>query len=374
MKVVVCGGHVTCALAVIEELKKRQGIEIFFLGRLHPMEGDNSLGLEYQLISSAGIPFYPIITGRLQRKFTRYTIPSLFKIPIGFFQSLGFFLKIKPDVVCSFGSYLAVPPVLAAWFLRIPVITHEQTTVSGLSNKIIAKFAKIVAVSWTSSLSHFPQNKVILTGNPIREEVFKSQGQDKISTASKDKLPMIYITGGNQGAHVINEAVQQILPTLLERWEVVHQCGDSQAYKDYDALVEEASKLPEWLQKHYHLEKFVTGDDIGYILNKADLIVTRSGANIVTEIAALGKSALFIPLPYSYGGEQHQNAKLLVDAGVAEILPQSQLAGEKLLVSIWEMMENLPKYQKNSDQAKSLVRLDAAQKLADEIAKLGSRL
>ncbi len=175
MKVVICGGHVTCALAVIEELKKHPRMEIFFLGRLHPMEGDSSLGLEYQLISAAGIPFYPLITGRLQRKFTRYTIPSLFKIPIGFFQALFLLLKIKPDVICSFGSYLAVPPVLVGWFLQIPIITHEQTTVSGLSNKIIAKFAKIIAVSWPSSLSHFPPNKVILTGNPIRKEILHPQ-------------------------------------------------------------------------------------------------------------------------------------------------------------------------------------------------------
>ncbi len=186
-------------------------------------------------------------------------------------------------------------------------------------------------------------------------------------------MPTIYITGGNQGAHVINEAVKEILPTLLEHWEVIHQSGDSQIYKDYDSLVEEVSKLPECLQKHYHLKKFVTNDDIGYVLNDADLIVSRAGANIVTELAALGKIALFIPLPYSYGGEQHKNAQMLVETGTAEILPQSQLNGEKLLVSILEMMENLEKYQKNAPQARSLVRLDAAQKLAEEIIQLGTK-
>src|SRR3989338_10028183 len=148
MKVAITGGHLTPSLAVIEELLKRDNVEIVYLGRKSTMEGDSAQSIESKTIQSLGIKFYPLTSGRLQRRITRYTLTSLLKIPFGFWQANKILKDIKPDVILSFGGYLALPVVIAAKFQGIKIITHEQTVVVGLANRIIAKFADLVAVSW----------------------------------------------------------------------------------------------------------------------------------------------------------------------------------------------------------------------------------
>ena len=189
MKIVIVGGHLSPALAVIEKLK---GEDVSYIGRKHVFEGDKALSLEYQEIEKLRLPFYVLLTGRLQRRFTKHTIPSLAKIPFGFFQSLAILRKIKPDVVLGFGSYLFLPVAAASKLLGIPVVMHEQTLEAGFSNKLISKFAKKVCISWKSSDSFFPKDKVILTGNPLREDIINIKKIKK----TENKIPLIYITGG----------------------------------------------------------------------------------------------------------------------------------------------------------------------------------
>jgi len=129
MKILVTGAHFTPAVAVIEEFKKRPNIEIVYIGRNTTREGDTSPSIESQVLPDLGIKFIPIITGRLQKDFTLFTIPSLLKIPIGFMQALFFILGEKPDVILSFGGYVAVPLVFIGWLFSIPIIVHEQTLV-----------------------------------------------------------------------------------------------------------------------------------------------------------------------------------------------------------------------------------------------------
>lgn len=140
-KIVITGGHLTPALAVMEKLRE-QGWQIVFFGRQHALEGDSSVSVEYQTITKLGISFISLTAGRLQRSFTRYTVFSFLKIPIGFIQSFYYLIKFKPTVILSFGGYVALPVALAGWMLKIPIVTHEQSVVPGLANKIIFKFAK----------------------------------------------------------------------------------------------------------------------------------------------------------------------------------------------------------------------------------------
>ncbi|MFZ5366434.1 MAG: UDP-N-acetylglucosamine--N-acetylmuramyl-(pentapeptide) pyrophosphoryl-undecaprenol N-acetylglucosamine transferase [Patescibacteria group bacterium] len=357
-RIVICGGHLTPAQAVIEELKKEDRWQIYYFGRKYAMEGKRVPSAESKIIPLLGIKFIPIAAGRLQRKFTRFTIPSLLRVPLGFFQSLYWLLKIRPLVICSFGGYVSVPVVLAGWLLRIPILTHEQTTVFGLASKINSFFASKIAVSFPESLKFFPKEKVILTGNPIRQEIFKIRKPSHFPLRPSP-FPLIYITGGNQGAKVINRAVLEILPKLLGKYTIIHQCGEL----DYENL-----KLD--LRENYILTKYVGLEDIGWVLNKADLIVSRAGANIVCEIAALGKPALFIPIPWSYQDEQTKNAQMLVKAGIAEILPQKELTGPSLLNKISEMMANLEKYQRNAPEAKKLIKPDSSLKIVKELNDL----
>ncbi|MFH0863651.1 MAG: UDP-N-acetylglucosamine--N-acetylmuramyl-(pentapeptide) pyrophosphoryl-undecaprenol N-acetylglucosamine transferase [Candidatus Gottesmanbacteria bacterium] len=364
-KIVITGGHLTPAIAMIEKLKQ-QGWEIIFVGRKYALEGEKIVSVEYQTITKLGINFLPIVTGRLQRSLTRYTVFSLTKVPIGFFQSLYWLIKYKPKIILSFGSYVALPVALAGWILNIPIITHEQSVVPGMATKIISKLAKTICVSWVETMSYFPKDKTVLTGNPLRREIFrKIQISDSQYPISDDNLPLIYITGGSLGAQTINDVVIQILPKLLEKFRIIHQCGS----KDYGKLLTNSNLLPATHKNRYILTKYVEFLDIGWVLNNADLVISRSGANTVSELAALGKPALLIPLPWSGQQEQMKNAKILEQAGTAKILEQKNLDSESLSQCINSMIQDLQKYQDNSHQAKALISLNASEKISDIINK-----
>lgn len=367
-KIIITGGHLTPALAVIPILREN-GWEIIFLGRKYALEGDKTLSTEYRVIKELGINFVSLTTGRLQRNFSRYTLSSLLKIPIGLFQSFSILKKHKPDLILSFGGYLALPVAVTGWFLRIPIVTHEQSTVSGLANYLISKLADKICLSWRETEQNFPVRKIVYTGNPLRKEIF-TQTSGSGYNLSDEKLPLIYITGGNLGAHVLNEAVLTILPKLLQKYQVIHQCGETKTYQDYERLSSFVSHLPSHLQSRYFLKKYIDLKDIGWVLNRADLVISRSGANIVTELAALGKPAILIPLPWAGQNEQFENARLLEKAGTAIIFPQKDLEGGNFYPTIELFINNLDNYRANSQLAKKIIDFDAADKLVDVIEKV----
>jgi UDP-N-acetylglucosamine--N-acetylmuramyl-(pentapeptide) pyrophosphoryl-undecaprenol N-acetylglucosamine transferase len=364
MKICMTGGHITPALATVKELQNRGNHEIFFIGRKTATEGDRTPSIESQIVPQIGLKFFPIHPGRLQRRFSLYTIPSLLRTPYSFFESLGILLRESPNIVVSFGGYVALPVVIAAWCLQIPIITHEQTSVVGLANKIISYFATRVAVSFESSLKYFPPKKTVLTGNPIRPDIFQVKNRRLLITS---RHPIILVTGGNQGSHVINMAVAKILPKLLEKYIVIHQVGMAGVYNDYETFEEIKSKLPAKLAASYHLERFIGPDEFGAVLKSTDLAIARSGANAVVDFAANKVPAIFIPLPFATHDEQTKNARLLVDAGSAVILPQRELTPERLLGVTEMMIQNIRRYKKAATSAKKLIKLDAAKLLADEV-------
>ena len=206
MKIVITGGHHTSALPVIGELKKRDSsIDIHWFGHKHTLLGSKSETLEYREITSLDIPFYDLKAGKLYRTFNPI---RLLRIPYGVFQAFFLLLKTKPDVILSFGGYLAAPVVLAGWFLGIPSLTHEQTVVTGYSNKFISRFVKKIMISWKESAKYFPKDKVMYTGLPLRKEIFDTSSD---SFESENSFPTIYITAGKTGSHNINEATKEIL-------------------------------------------------------------------------------------------------------------------------------------------------------------------
>lgn len=334
-KIFITGGHFAPAKAVIDHL---YNWEVFYLGRKHAMEDNMALALEYQeLYKVSSIKYLELNTGRLQREFFVnfwQSVKALLKIPMGFMQSFYYLLRYRPNIVLSFGGYVALPVVINAWILDIPVITHEQTESMGLANKIIAFFAK--------KILKFPV---------IREEVIKVKVQNK---------NLIYITGGNQGSHVINLAVEKIIGDLVKKYQVIHQMGDS-SYHDF----EKAPKI-----KNYKVYKFLTGEESAKALAESKIIISRAGANTVNEIAFLGKPTVFIPIPWSSGDEQQKNAQKLVDLGMAEIIPQDQLSGKTLLKMIEKIEKNYDQYWQNAQKAKSLIDPNAAEKIVQEIEEI----
>lgn len=356
-KLVITGGHLTPALAVIKKLKKEGDWQILFIGRKQTMEGDRALSIESQIIPQLGVDFVSIDAGRIQRRFTpRHFLLALFKIPLGFFQALFYVAKFRPDVILSFGGYLAVPVVLAGWLFGIPIITHEQSVIPGLATRLITPFAKKIAVSWQETLKYFPKKKVVLTGNPVREEILQMSNVK----SQMSKVKTIYFTGGNQGSHVINEVVRKCLPELLKKYRVIHQCGTVEYYNDYE-------KLKAYSHPRYKLARWFDSKEVAEILKKTDLVVSRAGANIIFELAFLGKPAILIPLPS--GTEQLINAKILADIGLAKVLLQEKLTAKSLIQSIKSMMSDLEEYKKRGQRAKKLVKVDASEQLIEQVKK-----
>jgi len=356
------GGHFAPALAVIEKLPKN--IDVLVVGRKYVFEGDKSLSLEYQTATNLGIPFKPLTTGRLQRKFTRYTINSLLKIPVGLTQATSILAKYRPDVVLSFGGYVSVPITLAAFILRIPIVIHEQTLGAGVANKLVAKFAKKICISWEQSLSFFPLAKVILTGNPLRKEFIDG---DFKTRKSRENLPVLYVTGGSSGSHAINVLIEGCIEKLLCKYSVIHQSGETKKYNDFERLTKLQDKLPEELKKRYTLVKFIEPSKVADFLSIADLVISRSGMNTVTELLFFGKPSILIPLPYGQHQEQLKNALFIKKIGLSEIAEQNLLTPEKLLELVDKMFVKIDSYKKNAKSAKQLINRKAAQKIIEVV-------
>lgn len=365
-KIVIAGGHLTPALAVIEELQKRNNWEIFYFGRPFSTEGDKTPSLESKIIKDKGVKLITINFGRLQHNFTRYSLWAFLRIPWGFTLSFIHLIRLRPDLILSFGSYVGVTVVMAAWVLGIPVVIHEQTTVVGLANKVSSTLAKKILISWPQTLKTFPEQKTVLTGNPLRSEIFQPKAKIWEAFNFEAKLPLILVTGGNQGSHRINVAVEGILLKLLRQYNVFHQTGHLQSFGDYSRLLKTKEKLPADLKKRYQLRKYLTGEEWGTILNKADLVVSRAGINTISELLALGKPQLLIPIPWLPKDEQGQNAQMVKNEGLGEILPQEDLTPENLFLKIEKMMKNLKKYQPKTKQ----INLKASFKIVNELEKM----
>lgn len=365
MKILITGAHFTPAVATIEELKRKDGVEVVYVGRETTLEGDKTLSVESKVLPSLGVKFIPIIAGRLQRTFTVHTIPSLLKVPIGLLQALYIILSEKPDVILSFGGYVAVPVVIIGWLFSVPIIIHEQTFASGMANRICSVFADKIAVSF--EMSTFKGEKVILTGLPIRRDIIGiSRGVSLIHR----RLPIILVMGGNQGSHIINLALEGCLRELLKMAVVYHQTGDSK-YRDFERLeqLEKSGGLGERGER-YKVKKWI-GKEYGEILQEADLVISRAGVNTLTELAFLGKPALLIPISNS---EQNKNAKFFEGLGLVKVLPQSKLSGETLMENVRLLLDNLNSLKEKSKEIKKVIIPDAAKRLALETVLLGERL
>ncbi len=372
MKIIVTGTHFTPAQAVIKELKKSSNVYISYIGRNHTLEGDKSISTESIVLKKMDIKFIPLIAGRLRRVFSIYTLISLLKIPVGFVQSFFILLNEAPDVTLSFGGYVALPVVINSWLLSIPVIIHEQTIVSGISNSIGSLFANKIALSFKNNeLSH--NSKVFISGNPVREEVINPRGEMSseikkiVELSHKQKLPVILITGGNQGSHAINLVVEQSLEQLTKFGCVIHQTGDSK-YKDFETLTEVRKNLPN--PERYYVSKWIDENDFGWLLKNINLAVSRAGINTLIELGIAQVPVLIIPLPFIFKNEQVINAKYFKNLGLGEIIYQKDLDKEKFLEMVKQMLKS--KYQLKSE-AKDIFKKDAANILALETLLLGDR-
>lgn len=364
MKIVLIGGHFTPALAVIKKLP--EGTQVVFIGRASSFEGSKEKSLESSEMQRRGIKFYALTTARLQREISFKFFSSFFKLPKGFIQAMQILRSEKPDVVIGFGGYLSLPVGYAAFFLKIPLIIHEQTFNAGLANKMLAKIASRICISWETSLSQFPKEKTVLTGNPLL--IDSSGKKDSLFFKnSQSKLPILLVAGGSSGSHALNVLLENALPVLLNEWRVMHLTGDAKEYEDFARLEKYRNSLSEPLANNYEVRKFVSPEEIEILMDQAKIFLGRSGINTVSLALFLGKPSLFIPLPTGQKGEQLENAKAAERAGIARVLLQSDASSEMVITALDEMTKDYQKYKEKGDKSRLMINGNAGENIVKEI-------
>jgi UDP-N-acetylglucosamine--N-acetylmuramyl-(pentapeptide) pyrophosphoryl-undecaprenol N-acetylglucosamine transferase len=353
--VVMTGGHAgPTAYATIQALKRDNTYswQITWIGVQGAIEGKRDFTYEYKVFPQLNVKSHWITTGRLQRKFSRYTIPSLVKIPIGIIQAFILILKIKPDVVLSFGGFAAFPVVVSAWLLRIPVVLHEQTAVAGRANIFSSFFAQRIALSRLSSQKYFPKHKTVLTGNPVSDEI------KSLANKSKTVPRNIFITGGTRGSKILNESVFEIVPQLVNQYKITHQTG-STSYEQAKHIKKELGDLAD----NYEVNEFFLPHDWQKAMGEADIVISRAGANIVSELLILKKPSILVPIPFSYLDEQTENAKYLSEKGLSRIINQIDLKGSVLITEIKKLVSDYPQIIQRSQNIDNKLDINASDNL-----------
>jgi UDP-N-acetylglucosamine--N-acetylmuramyl-(pentapeptide) pyrophosphoryl-undecaprenol N-acetylglucosamine transferase len=361
------GGHVLPAVAVIEELELRgQPLDLLWIG--------SASGLEREEAVARGIPFVAIRTGKLRRYIDPHTVPDAIRIPVGTIEAWRHLRRFGPDVVFSTGGFVSVPSVLASWRMA-PAVTHEQTAVLGLANRINARVVRAVAVSFADTADRcasVPGNRLHVTGNPVRASLAQGAPAAAAERFGLDPgQPLVYVTGGARGASPINTRVEAVLPQLLQMTQIVHQTGPQTTNNDFQRLCERRSHLPKDLRDRYYVTEYVR-DGLADLYAASSLVVSRSGAGMIAELAVLGKPSILIPLPGSGGNEQMLNAAVLGDLGAAVVLDQDDATSDRLLDEIGRLLADPERLASMGEKARAASAADAAARLADLILAVAS--
>lgn len=349
-------GHIIPGLAVIDELR-RNGWGAAWIGSRRPAER--------LLVRAAGVPFYAIPAGKLRRYRSLRNFSDLVVVLAGCLHAVLLLASLRPAVVFAKGSYVSVPPVVAAWLLGIPVVTHESDTTPALATRINATLAHTVLVAFAATRALLPprlRRRVRVTGNPLRADLESGDaGRARARFAAPDGVPLLLVTGGSSGARAVNDLVYGALPRLTRHWFVVHQTGPAWRAPD------EAPLAPQ-VAARYRPVTFVQ-DGYADLLAAAELVVSRAGANTLGELAASATPAVLIPLPRtSSRGEQLDNAELFATRGAAVMLAEEQ-ASPAALSDVLDMLRG--DYRRRRSMAQAMARLanrDAAQRIAAIVA------
>lgn len=370
------GGHTYPALTAVRALQSRlaadgRALDVLWIGTPD--------GLEARVAPAEGIAFKTVATGKIRRSsnplkmVSPANVKDMARVPLGVAQARKAISDFQPDVVLATGGYVAVPAGLAARMCKRPLVLHEQTVRLGLANRKLASSAARIAVSSESTLALLPEavrSTAVVTGNPVRPEILSGDADKAIAalglTGFDRRLPTLYVTGGAQGAQQINDVIRDSLPWLLERANVVHQCGPA----NVEGLRASAATLAPGLASRYYLTGFV-GPELPDVLALADVVVCRSGAGTLAELTALGKPAIFVPLASSAGNEQAHNAQHLEGAGAAIALT-GDVTTARLQNALGPLLAEPARRGEMAEAARAHGRPDAAARLVDVLLSAAS--
>jgi UDP-N-acetylglucosamine--N-acetylmuramyl-(pentapeptide) pyrophosphoryl-undecaprenol N-acetylglucosamine transferase len=342
------GGHVIPALAIAQELQRRHNAECLFIG--------TARGLENRLVPNAGYPLKLVQVGALNRVSIATRLKTLFDLPRSIFSAAGIINEFQPDVVIGVGGYASGPAMLAAILKHIPRVAFEPNVVPGFANRVVAHFVSAAAVHFKETADYF--HNPFVTGVPVRPAFFQ------IPLKPYDLAsPTLLVFGGSQGARAINQAMIRSLPKLKQRvpgLRIIHQTGE----RDYESVQSGYAQAAVTAD----VQKFI--DDMPAFFARADLVLCRSGASTVAEIAAAGKPAVFVPFPMAADDHQRRNAEALERAGAAVVLEETKLDEVWLVDTISALLEDPARLRRMSDAARAMAHPNAANDIADLAAKV----
>ena len=333
-------GHVIPNLALIPRIEQK-GYRIEYIGTKN--------GMEKSIINK--IPYHVISAGKLRRYFSLKNFVDPFKIAVGYFQAKKILKKIKPCTVFSKGGFVSVPVVFAAHSLKIRVVLHESDYTPGLANRLCIPKADKVCVSFESALGHIPNDKGVFTGLPIRDELLKGNKDKGLKLCGfSGAKPVLLVMGGSMGAQAVNEAVDNIIPELLNKFDIVHIRGKE-------------NLLQKDMPNGYKQFGFVS-EELADIYTATDIMVSRAGATAVFEILALQIPALLIPLPRSCSrGDQILNAEHFEKKGYSIVADQEKITPDSLKDAIYNLY-------KNKDKISAVLKRQDASYAAEKVVKV----
>jgi UDP-N-acetylglucosamine--N-acetylmuramyl-(pentapeptide) pyrophosphoryl-undecaprenol N-acetylglucosamine transferase len=304
------GGHVIPALAIARELRDAHGAEVRFVG--------TARGLETRLVPEAGFPLELIRVGQLKNVSVATRLRTLVDLPRGVMRCVGLVRDFRPDVVVGVGGYASGPAMMAAILLRVPTLAFEPNAVPGLANRLVGKRVSAAAVNFEETRRYFRGARV--TGIPVRREFFAigERGESASPSDGPSRVVRLLVFGGSQGARIFNEVMPRIAKGLMEEipgLRILHQAGEKFAEPVVGAYEEGGADATRW-----EVAAFL--DDMPRRFAEADLILCRSGASTVAELAAAGKAAVLVPLPTAADNHQLKNAEVFAAAGAAELRVQ----------------------------------------------------
>ena len=343
------GGHVFPGIAVINAL------EADGIGKDSFLWIGSGKGIEKEIIGRFGYRYLAVPSGKLRRYFSFANFFDLFKIFAGFVKIFFYFLFYRPDILFSKGGYVSVPPVWAAHFLRIPVLTHESDLTPGLATRLNARFSDRIYVPYEETkqmLSRYGE-KVTVSGNPVRPEIFEGDAQKGRKIADvPDGMPVVLVSGGSQGAAPVNRAVRESLDRLRKCAFVIHQTGEN----DFTPVNESG----------YFARPFFNAE-FPHLLAAADVTICRAGAGTLWENGVTGTPAVLIPLGHGTRGDQAVNARLFASHGAAKVVTEEETSDPDWVTVVEEILSDNSLREKMGAAARSFCRPDAARFLADKM-------
>jgi len=332
------GGHLMPGLAVARALRAAGAERVEFVG--------TARGLEARLVPEAGFPLHLIRVGGLKTGSVLRKLASAAQIPLAVWASLRLLRRLRAGVVFGIGGYASGPVLLAAALLRVPIVVLEVNARTGLANRWAARWVRTACVNFPETAADFPRARTAVTGIPVRPEFFAP------ASLPDSAQPLVLITGGSQGATALNAAVRAMAPQV--EFRILHQTGT----RDFAATA--AAYVP--LGDRVRTVAFL--DDMAAAMAAATVVVSRSGASTLGELAAAAKPAILIPLPGAADQHQLRNAEAWVAAGAAVLLKQSELTPERLATALEEVLADAPRRTAMATSTRGFAHPDAARAIA----------